>query len=93
MRDGPCFTDTAFEANYSAWPGHVHGGVGFASFRIYMPVDVPCIQGSSRPAERFRIEFVKRISIDEKTHLVGRVTNQGAEIVSVKAVIFRHDEL
>jgi acyl-coenzyme A thioesterase PaaI-like protein len=92
-RENSIFANIVFDSSYSAWPGQVHGGVIFAALECTCQWTFHTFKRQVGPTEQFKIEFVGRILIGEKSHLLGRVIKEEGDTVSVRAEIFQKGEL
>ena len=87
--DKKIFAEKIFDSRYSAWPGQVHGGVVFVALECTCQWTFYAAKGQVGPTERFVIDFPSRVLVGEPSKLVGTVTIEHPQIVSVRAELIQ----
>jgi hypothetical protein len=91
--DKKVFAEKVFDAGSSAWSGQVHGGVIFAALECTCQWTFYAKKGIVGPTERFTIDFPSRVRIGEPTKLIGTVTGEDTQFVSVRAELIQTNEV
>jgi len=91
--DDKIFAEKIFDTGYSAWSGQVHGGVIFAALECTCQWTFYTRKGIVGPTERFTINFPSRAFVGEPSKLVGRVTREDSQVVSVRADLIQAREV